>query len=167
MSFPSRSKLDRHESRDLRRTFRRKPHLEVLEGRALLSGYKFTEVMDPRAIAIYPYGINNAGQISGSYSSSQPGYGGFLGNTAGGSPTLFALPGAASTQAIGINDAGQIVGAYDDVQGHHGFLLNTVGGLPITIGTSGAILTEAYAINASGQIVGQYEDAQRQYHGFA
>jgi hypothetical protein len=74
----------------------------------------------------FAYGINNAGQIVGSYSDA--------------------------TSAAGINAAGQIVGSYTDATGIHGFLDS--GGTFTTIDGPFASLTRASGINDSGEIVG-------------
>jgi probable HAF family extracellular repeat protein len=60
-------------------------------------------------------GINNSGQIVGSYSG-----GGF--NYSNGSYTTLNYPSASGTGASGINNLGQIVGFYDTGGVNHGFL---------------------------------------------
>jgi uncharacterized membrane protein len=72
-----------------------------------------------------PSGINNRGQIVGSYldpGGTNPGQGGFL--YAAGVFTLLDVPfsGAIGAAPLGINDQGQIVGDYRDASGQHGFL---------------------------------------------
>jgi hypothetical protein len=112
----------------------------------------------PNGTPTYAWGINNAGQIVGSYNgtdnpSANPPVSGYL--YSGGNYTPINYPGATSTDALGINNVGQIVGCYWDGKGRHGFLLS--GGVYTTLdypGTTGATL--AQGINDAGQIVGNY-----------
>jgi uncharacterized membrane protein len=110
-------------------------------------------------------GINDAGQIVGSFFGGTP-QGtthGFL-NT-GGVFTTIDPPGTSFTEARGINDARQIVGRFLDATGAHGFLLT--GGIFTTIDVPGASLlgTAAFGINDAGQIVGNFSDGTGG-HGF-
>jgi len=74
----------------------------------------------PGATFTVARGINNSGQIVGTYSDASGGHG-FL-YTAG-VFTPLDVPGAAATEADGINTSGQIVGTYfDQSGGEHGFL---------------------------------------------
>ena len=57
-------------------------------------------------------GINDAGQIVGSYYDTSHNIHGFL--KSGGSFTRIDVPGATYTYSSGINNAGHIVGNYDD-----------------------------------------------------
>src|SRR5262249_31103353 len=67
------------------------------------------------------YGINNFGQIVGTYSNHNVTSHGFLWKD--GVYTTFDVPGAISTTLSGINDYGEIVGSYTDGAGvGHGFL---------------------------------------------
>jgi hypothetical protein len=69
-------------------------------------------------------GINNSGQIVGSFVAGGTFYG-FV--DTGGSFTTIDVPGASSTQgAFGINDSGQVVGWWFDVTGDHGFVATPV-----------------------------------------
>ena len=79
--------------------------------------YTYTALDVPGATATYGYGINDAGQIVGSYVHSQSVFSGFLLDVDG-SYTPINVPGAYQTWAYGINGSGQIVGVYDG----HGFL---------------------------------------------
>jgi uncharacterized membrane protein len=62
----------------------------------------------PSAVNTDAYGINDSGQIVGTYDG-----GGFL--YSGGTFTAFGVPDAHYTDAFGINDSGQIVGIYSPV----------------------------------------------------
>lgn len=98
-------------------------------------------------------GINNCGQIVGTFDTCSHG---FL--LSGGTFTQIDVPGAISTSARGINNSGQIVGLMGDVVcngANHGFLRSSDGGYT-TIDVPGATYTVAYGINDSGQIVGTF-----------
>ena len=71
--------------------------------------FSFTQIDVPGAFYTAATGINDAGQIVGSFVDST-GIHGFL--YTGGSFTQIDVPGAFATQAFGINDAGQIVGYF-------------------------------------------------------
>lgn len=108
-------------------------------------------------------GINNAGQVVGSYSDTG-GTHGFIYNN--GTYTTLDDPLATDgTFATAINDTGQIVGAYYNASGEHGFLYNagTFYTVDNPLGVGGTYLT---GINDYGQIVGNYIDSDGISHGF-
>jgi probable HAF family extracellular repeat protein len=114
-------------------------------------------------------GINDAGQIVGSYEDAS-GEHGFL--RSGNIFVSIDDPSATNdgiletgTAALGINDAGEIVGEYDDASGSHGFL-RTSGGLFGTLDAPLGKNTVANDINTAGQIVGSFEDTRGVEHGF-
>lgn len=116
---------------------------------------KFTMIAVPfaGALATFPYGINNSGEIVGGWWDSNKDEHSFT--LIGGAYTSFDYPGASESGAFGINSAGDIVGGYNDSSGvPHGFLLT--GGTYTSIEFPGAVDTEAIAINDSGVIVGVY-----------
>jgi hypothetical protein len=87
----------------------------------LYTGGTYTIVDDPLGVhSTLAFGINNAGQIVGSYTDSRGDHG-FL--NVGGTYTTIDVPGAADTYPQAINSVGQIVGYYRDSSGFHGFLL--------------------------------------------
>ena len=120
------------------------------------------------------YGINDAGQIVGSYSNGweQRRHGYVRSGT--GALTSIDVPGAAQTEANGVNRAGWIVGSFEDAgRKWHGYLRTSTGTFtPIDV--PGATWTEANGINSAGQIVGTFTDAAIGYpnpwpppwHGF-
>src|SRR5262249_4245487 len=114
----------------------------------------FTTIDVPGASFTQAYGINDAGQIVGVFSSATGG-GGFL-DTAG-SFTTINVPGAGGgTSANGINNLGQIVGSFVAPDGTtHGFLYSD--GSFTTIDVPGGRSTEVNGINDAGQIVGNTE----------
>jgi len=141
-----------------------RPTVEAIEQRLLLS---LTTIDYPGASYTEASGINNAGQVVGSYEGPYYSHG-FLESgrsfTTIDVPTI-DVPGASSTLgASGINNAGQVVGTYVDASGNsHGFLES--GGSFTTIDYPGAWDTRASGINDAGQVVGSYEDASGG-HGF-
>jgi probable HAF family extracellular repeat protein len=84
----------------------------------------FTTIDVPGAAWTYAYGINNRGQIVGTFTDfAGSGYHGFLLDK--GSFITIDPPGATGgTEAGGINELGQIVGEFADASGQHGFLLD-------------------------------------------
>jgi probable HAF family extracellular repeat protein len=108
-------------------------------------------------------GINDSGQIVGTFIDASFMNQAFLRDTAG-SFAQIDVPGAFfRTEANGINDSGQIVGTFFDATGLHGFLRDTDGSFtPIDV--PGA-LAGVFGINDNGQIVGIFDDSTGT-HGF-
>ena len=83
--------------------------------------YTFTAIDFRGARNTYLYGINNSGEIVGSYEDVNRNEHGFL--YAGGNFTSIDVLGSPGTYPGGINDSGEIVGYYEDVNfDDHGFL---------------------------------------------
>jgi probable HAF family extracellular repeat protein len=122
--------------------------------------YNFTTIDLPGGTETFAHGINDAGQIVGSFGDATVQHG-FLKD--GSTFTMIDVPGATGTEANGINSAGQIVGIFRDATGTHGFLKD--GDTFTTLNYPGAADTLAYGINDSGQIVGVF-NAGGQGHGF-
>ncbi|MBV8511219.1 MAG: hypothetical protein JO289_13765 [Xanthobacteraceae bacterium] len=122
---------------------------------------KFTTVDVPGANLTTSAGINDRGQIVGTYVDSTGESHGYLDTN--GRFTTIDPPGATSAEASGINDRGQIVGFYSDSTGQHGFL--DTNGTFKTIDVPGASATDITGINDRGQFVGVYEDSTGP-HGF-
>ncbi len=115
-------------------------------------------------------GINDAGQIVGSYRSGYPfastGHG-FVGHPD--SITTIDVPGAEDTSADGINDAGQVVGSYRFLtpSGNSAFGGYVFSGGSLTLfDVPGAAWTEPGAINDAGEIAGTYLLANGGRRGF-
>ena len=144
-------------------------------GRRILSGYRGYRgfLRDPNGnIAVfnvpgpkltYPSGINDAGQVVGTFSDGGRFYHGFLRDPSG-NITTFDLPvaRAGSTEAYGINNAGEIVGYFLDGNrpGSDGFLRDATGNITIIdepagrlpsreISTMMAKSWDAFSINAA------------------
>jgi YVTN family beta-propeller protein len=117
------------------------------------SAQQFINISYPGATSTYPNGINNRGEIVGSYTDSDGLSHGFT--LLNGQFTAFNVPGALGTFPAGINDLDEIVGSYVDAQSVlHGFLLN--GAAYSTIDFPGSYYTALYGINNLGEIVGNY-----------
>lgn len=117
--------------------------------------YTFQTISVPGAASqgTFPSGINDSGEIVGSYIDGAGHEYGFVETSTG--FASISVAGAASTSAYGINDLGQVVGTFVDGSGvEHGFL--DVNGAISTIDVPGAVGTSAVAINDSGQIVGSF-----------
>jgi probable HAF family extracellular repeat protein len=130
------------------------------------AAYTFTTIDVPGAASTSANGINNAGQIVGTFDTSGPNArtSGFV--YPGGNFTIFDAPGSA-TIATGINDAGHIVGFVQTGPAGigDGFLYS--GSSFTSINAPGAGYTNATGINDAGQIVGFYDDGMGgQGHGF-
>jgi hypothetical protein len=113
----------------------------------------------PGAAATAVLGINNHGQMVGSYIDAQGTYHGFLRDSNGAVTTLPEAPGAdaasGGTQPASINERRQIVGlAYDSQGGSRAFLFER--GHFWMIDGPRAVYTRALDANNSGQIVGDY-----------
>lgn len=124
-----------------------------------LKNAKFTRIEVPGASITEVRGLNNFGEIVGSWDG-----GGFV--FSGGVYRSIEIPGAVFTSAHDINDAGDIVGSYIEPGGPgqvfgdtHGFLLTADGQLT-TITVPGQQVTEAWGINNNGQIVGSYTELE-------
>jgi hypothetical protein len=129
------------------------------------AGARFTPITLPvRADSVIATGINDAGDVSGVYTSRQTSKGFRLDHT--GAFRSLSFGGHTGTQALGINRAGQVVGAYLDARGQaHGFL--DTGRRMVTVdvpaGTRGSVVS---GLNDRGQLVGFYIDVLGLVHGF-
>lgn len=117
--------------------------------------------------SVLPTGINNAGEIVGTYqiiNGRSVSSASFIDN--GGLFTDFRLPGAASTDLYGVNNAGQLVGTANfDAGAYSGFVYS--GASYDLINVPGAGYTFADGINDLGQVVGFYGDpVTGVQHGF-
>jgi probable HAF family extracellular repeat protein len=117
--------------------------------------YSYITLDDPLAHRdTVPNGINNAGQIVGSYVDASNHEHGFL--YSGGTFTTLDDPLATKgTLAWGINAAGQIVGEYVDASGVHGFLATLGPNPPPPAGTTADMILRGS--NTSAAVMGQYE----------
>jgi probable HAF family extracellular repeat protein len=108
------------------------------------------------AVGTDVYGINNSGQLVGTYYDANLKPHGFaLFDFLAGYTAIDDPLGTEGTFATGINDAGQIVGYCQNNSGTPGFLYN--GGTYTTLDNpSGVGATFIYGINNNGAVVGTY-----------
>ncbi len=117
----------------------------------LLSKEKYT-VIGPLNSPSQALGINNVGQIVGSYVAAGKVHPFIL---SAGVYNAVDFPGSTITLPVGVSNAGAVVGFYDNPDGsEHGFLFQN--GTFTSIDYPGAFLTNTNGINAAGQIVGFY-----------
>jgi hypothetical protein len=115
-------------------------------------------VVFPGASQTIVNGINDAGQMVGSYIAGTVEHG-FTLTLSGSVFASIDYPGAARTRAVGINNAGDIVGCYtlDPLKlCDSGFLLS--GGTFTPIAYPGAVNTDPTGIADTGEIVGGFND---------
>ena len=108
------------------------------------------------------YGINQHGEISGSYYDGAK----LWGYTRSGVVVTKIDPGAPNDiYAWALNDSGQVVGSYSLNGGvtTHGFVKTASGYATLDLGSDGT--TEVRGIDASGRVVGNFLDAGL-WHGF-
>jgi uncharacterized membrane protein len=126
----------------------------------------FTPIDAPDAVETQPYGVNNRGQLVGSYADAQQGFHGFL-LDAGVFTTIDAPDATGSTFVFDINERGQLAGVYD-LDGH-GYLQDRRGNFTTIDHPEGFVgrgNSEQGGINNRGQIVGNYRDATGTVKGF-
>jgi uncharacterized membrane protein len=133
----------------------------------------------PDALSTFPAGINDSGEIAGTYYTLALVYRGFVASSKGSTITytLFAEPNASKqpgygTLSTGINANGVVIGWYADatVGALHGFTRDRQGNF-VSFDAPGAVTAQSYgtiplAINLSGEIVGYYSDSNAVLHGF-
>jgi probable HAF family extracellular repeat protein len=108
-------------------------------------------------------GINNRGQLVGSFSPDRATLRGFVRDERG-SYTTFDAASGVITHALDINDRGTAVGSYG-VTEVRGFVRKPNGAVT-TIDVPGASSTFVAGINDRDQVVGSYVDADGREHGF-
>jgi YVTN family beta-propeller protein len=124
--------------------------------RPAILNYTFHPLDVPGSIRTNPQAINNAGQIVGSYDSSDAVRHGFLRQENGVFVTIDPV-GSTLTVAIGISDLGVIAGEWADASGRfHGFT-RSPGGTFSTVDFPDAVDTVLTGINDYGTIVGGYD----------
>jgi VCBS repeat-containing protein len=106
-------------------------------------------------------GVDNAGDVVGSFSTDLTHVHGFILAPGATTPTIFDIPGATVTEITGINNSGVFVGAFAGANGalSHGFVDNN--GTITTFDLPGSIQTIPTGINDNGQIVGIFSDGRQ------
>jgi probable HAF family extracellular repeat protein len=130
----------------------------------LYSGGKTTTLPIPAGTYGQAYGINNSGQVVGSYSDSMyTSTHAFL--YGGGKMTDLGSLGRNFTVPRAVNDSGQVVGFAETTNGViHAFLYSN--GKMNDLGSLGGSPASAFALNNAGQVVGQSVTAKGQWHAF-
>ncbi len=125
-------------------------------------GGNYSALDFPGSSSTLAWGINNSGDIVGSYVIAGVTHGFKL---SAGQFRSLDYPGAASTDARGINNRGDISGLYRNADGvFHGFRLS--GDQYTAIDFPDATSTQGWGINASGDVVGTYTSRDSVTHGF-
>jgi hypothetical protein len=134
----------------------------------LLTEGKFQTVDFPGAVATALRGINNLGDVSGTYSivDLNADEFGFI-ILRRGPPISFKLADPSGTGIVvgGINDLRQLVGYYTDATSTLVGFLRQPSGQVVSIIFPGALSTQAYGINDCGIVVGVWGDGSTA-HGF-
>ena len=120
---------------------------------------RFTTIDFPASVATTAFGINEGGEIVGSYRDASSRTHGFV--KTGELYRPINYPGAIFTDARGISPAGEVVGSYrlpgEPTVNAHGYLL-TRGGEFRPINFPGHINTVAQRISPDGTVLGCYHD---------
>ncbi|MGO9018060.1 MAG: hypothetical protein ACLQVJ_06875 [Syntrophobacteraceae bacterium] len=109
-------------------------------------------------------GINNNGQVVGSYNGAAGVSQAFIATD--GVFTIINPPSATSTVAYGINNKAQVVGGYTDASGASHVFVESGGVFTSLNYPSGISTVVAQGINDNGQVVGYYFDGPGLTHGF-
>lgn len=120
----------------------------------------------------YPGGINDSGQVAGSYNDAAGNAHGFIRNS-NGSYVTFDVPGSVATEASDINNSGVVAGdfvTFNSSIGYrrHGFIRD-VNGMFTIIDLPGVRATMPGGINEFGDVAGVFDvitTAGRLNHGF-
>ena len=130
----------------------------LIWGNPARAAWDFVTLQDPGAVSTVASGINDYGQIVGSYVDGSGNTNGF--GYSGGSYTTIDVPSAAATTASGISNSGQITGSYiDGSGGNHGFTQTGFAGPPTSFDDPGGVgATYGSGINSSGTTVGYYNN---------
>lgn len=142
-------------------------------GRDLARGFlwadgTFTAWDLPQAVATALRGVNDRGDLSGSYSvmDSAADEGGFIAPRHG-TLITFKIPEPAATALVvgAINNAREVVGYYTTGRGVLAGFVRQTDGRIVTLTVPGAIDVRAYGINDCGIVVGTFDDGTTA-HGF-
>ena len=127
------------------------------------SDYSFITIDYPGSFNSGVFGINKAGQLSGTYFGNDGVAHAFICDK--GKFTRLDYPDAARTFGFGISEAAWMAGYYIDTDNHiHGFFYDTKKFTALDYPKATA--TRGYAVNQPGQIVGSYADENNLTHGF-
>ena len=135
------------------------------------STFSFTSLVvpDSQAGTTLVLGINNIGQIVGSYRDVHGVVHGFLRNSDATFVSIDYPFNALGSVVTGISDTGATVGMFtDEAQRIHGFVRSSDGSAYDSFDVPSAFQgsTTVFGIDAAGEIVGTFQDASRKFHGF-
>jgi probable HAF family extracellular repeat protein len=134
------------------------------------AGYDFVTLTDPNLTGFtLAAGIDDAGEVVGSYRDIANNTHGFSLSEIGGTFTTLDVQGATSTSANGVsvvNGEVEIVGVYNDASGRHGFVLTPPAGFQSFDAPGGTGNTTGTGINSLGQLVGNLHDSTLTSRGF-
>jgi probable HAF family extracellular repeat protein len=134
------------------------------------AGYIYTTLPPPNSSTqeAHGYGINDKGDIVGSYISTSglPSLNGFV--LSNGVYTTIDNGPLLATFLTGINNAGSMAGYFVVPIPDHILVLGfkVIGGTTTAVFVPGADATMAFGINSLGQIVGNYYESNGGHHGF-
>jgi len=119
-----------------------------------MAGYDFTTLTSPTGTLFRASGINDTGEVVGSYTDASGTHGfSLIGGVFSTLDFHDATTTVTTTNANGVNGGGEIIGSFND---SHGFVLNgtmyTQFDVPSTVGTT----TRGFGINMKGQLVGTF-----------
>ena len=129
----------------------------------ILTKTSFKKLRFPAAAFTQSIGLNDAGEVVGTYIDTAGNYHGF--KLVNGHYTSIDPPGSVLTVVTDVNDSGEIVGLYYDAQ-NVGYGFSLVGKTYTSFEAPGSKYTAAQGVNNKGQIVGEYWDSSNNYHGF-
>lgn len=123
----------------------------------------FSALSVPGAVSAMATGINDNGDVVGTFTNAKKVTDGFL--VVGGVLQALAVPGASATDAFGVNDLDEVVGQYTLGKATHGFVEEN-GKYTLVDDPSGIGTTTVNGINNLGDIVGFYTDSHGNTDGF-
>ena len=123
---------------------------------ASAQNFKFTSIDFPGAILTAGRGINNYGEVAGSYRMPGSPRQAMLLKKGQFIPLAPPTPDASFSEATNINDRGDVTGQWADANGFfHGFLLRD--GVLTILDVPGATDTFALGVNDSGLVAGYWD----------
>ncbi len=128
----------------------------------------FSSITVPTALQTYPFSINDAGEVAGSYNSTDGNAYGFLLDSSGNYSTF--NPGTAghvitvSNQQV--DSSGQVGGTYYQDGGTYGFFRSAAGSITTYGGPMSSGSISPTGLSDKAIAVGYYLDANSQAHGF-
>jgi probable HAF family extracellular repeat protein len=105
----------------------------------------------PGAYSTFPYGVNDKGQIAGTFQNDDGSYHGFV-RHADLSFEVIEFPSGCCTQVTGINNRGEVIGTWNDGGNQRGFLRRRNGAFEL-IEFDPATFTDPRQINQRGDIL--------------